>query len=124
METTITSYYFNTSHPEEATAYKGLVARLRETNGKCFNSWSPFSHYEPDWVEGAPVILETDNLFENQWNTAPDGVAGGWRVFDWAQDCMRDKKIKRGHYLTITREMVEARKNAATAPGSVINEGA
>jgi hypothetical protein len=37
---------------------------------------------------------------------------------------MRNKKIKRGHYLTITPEMTAARKNVTTAPGSIINEGA
>jgi hypothetical protein len=124
METTLTSYHFNINHPEEAAAYKRLAARLRKTNGKCFNSWSPFSHYEAAWAEGVPVALETENLYGNQWDTAPDGATGGWRVFDWAEDCMRDRKIRRGHYLTITPEMVAVRKNVATAPGSIINEGA
>jgi hypothetical protein len=111
METTIKSYHFNTSHPEEAAAYKALAASLGKTNGKCFISWGMGSHYEPDWAEGVPVTLETKHLFENQWNTAPGGVAGGRRVFDWAEDYMPDKKIKRGHYLTITREMTAARKH-------------
>jgi hypothetical protein len=109
METTITSYYFNTSHPEEATAYKRLAAKLRKTNGKCFISWGNGSHYEPAWAEGVPVTLETKHLFENQWNTAPGGVAGNFRVFDWAEDYLPNKKIKRGHYLAITPEMTAAR---------------
>jgi hypothetical protein len=111
MKTTLTSYHFNISHPEEAAAYKGLAARLRKTNGKCFASWGRGSHYEAAWAEGVPVTLETQHLFENQWNTAPSGLAGGWRVFDWAEDYMPDKKIRRGHYLAITPEMAAARKH-------------
>jgi hypothetical protein len=111
METTITSYYFNTSYLKEAAAHKALAARLRKTNGKCFISWGKGSHYEAAWAEGVPVTLETEHLFGNQWNTAPSGVAGNFRVFDWAEDYLPNKKIKRGHYLAITPEMTAARKH-------------
>jgi hypothetical protein len=111
MKTTITSYCFDTSNPKDADAYKGLAASLRKTNGRCFISWGRGSHYEAAWAEGVPVTLETQHLFENQWNTAPGGLTGNLRVFDWAEDYLPDKKIKRGHYLAITPEMTAVRKH-------------
>lgn len=117
MKTTLTSYYFNTSNPEEAAAFEALAARLKKTNGKCFETcWGgKGSHYNAAWVEGVPVTLETAHLFDNQWNTAPAVVAGGLRVFDWAQDYpagnLTNKNIKRGHYLDITPEMRAAREH-------------
>jgi hypothetical protein len=116
MQTILTSYYFDTRNPEEATAYKELAARLLETNGKCFETHGNGSHYNAAWLDGVPVTLETAHLFNNQWNTAPGGVAGNRRVFDWAQDYPINfsQHIKRGHYLEITPEMQAARDHTVT----------
>lgn len=67
-------------------------------------------------IDGREVELETSFLFDNQWNTAPiEGISKpGLRVFDWAEDYMAQgmrQSIKRGHYLDITDEMREIRRN-------------
>lgn len=112
ITTTITSYHFDTSDPEQAATYKALADALRVTHGKCFETWGGGSgHYNNAWKDGVPVELETKHLFNNQWN----GVIGGEgvRVFDWAQDYPINfsKKIKRGHYLAMTPAMQAAREN-------------
>lgn len=105
LKTTLHAYYFDTAKPEDLKTWKELRARLIKTNGECFETWGSGSHYRPD-LDG-PVNLEDGHLFENQWNTESH------RVFDWAQDHPIDfrKAIKRGHYLDITDEMREARRN-------------
>lgn len=103
MQTTLTSYYFDTRNPEEAAAYETLRAQLAATNGECFETWGGNgSYYNAAWREGVPVTLETKHLFGNQWNTA-----NNHRVFTWAQDypINFDRRIKRGHYLVVTDEM-------------------
>jgi len=117
MQTTLTSYYFDTRNREEAAAYKELAAHLLKTNGECFETHGgKGSHYNAAWRDGVPVALETKYLFNNQWNTAPGGVAGNRRVFDWAQDYPINfsQHIKRGHYLEITPEMQAARDHTVT----------
>jgi hypothetical protein len=108
VQTVLTSYYFDTRNPEESAAYKKLAARLRETNGRCFETSGGRSHYNAAWREGMPVALETKHLFMNQWNSDVG------RIFDWAQDypIAFGKHIKRGHYLAITDEMRAIRHDA------------
>lgn len=121
MKTTIHAYSFDVANPEDARAYAELRARLSATPGRghWMHSHGGGSHYLP-WAEGGrEVTLETAHLFENQWNTAPipDVSEQGYRVFDWAEDYMPQgmrKTIKRGHYLDITEDMREIRRNTHT----------
>lgn len=116
LKTTIHSYFFDTRNTEEKVAYSELAAKLNETNGKCFETWGGNgSHFDRRFIGGLDIELDTSSLFNNQWNTAPiEGVSDkGIRVFDWAQDypINFDERIKRGHYLVITDEMREIRRN-------------
>ncbi len=117
MKTTIHSYCFMTDKPEDAEAYAKLRAELIAQGLKCFETWGGNSHYRKE-LNGKVITLETEHLFNNQWNTAPiPGITDtGLRVFDWAQDYMLDgmnKRCKKGHWLTQTAEMKEARNNTA-----------
>ena len=105
IKTTLHAYWFDTRKPNDAKAFSKLHSRLIRTNGKCFETWGGNSHYCPK-LDG-PIELETEHLFDNQWNSTTH------RVFDWAQDhpIDFDKRIKRGHYLDITNEMRELRRN-------------
>lgn len=117
MKTTIKSYRFDTREPEEKAAYLELKKQLRGLGLKCFETWggSGGGHYLQWAKDGLEIELETGSLFDNQWNTGPiEGISEqGHRVFDWAQDYPIDfsKSIKRGHYLELTPEMAEARRN-------------
>lgn len=120
IKTVLHTYEFNISKEEDRAAYEALRATLKAQGLKCFESWSPgknSSHWLGEDWDGTSITLETDHVFDNQWNTAPiDGLSEkGLRVFDWAQDAtglnILSPNIKRGHWLEQTREMQEIRDN-------------
>ncbi len=112
LTTTLHTYYFDLSNPKEKEAYGMLKAKMKAQHTACFESRGNGSHYFGSDLDGQIIQLETDCLFNNQWNTAPfDKYKRGLRVFDWAQDYLPNKNIKRGHYLHITVEMKEIRRN-------------
>lgn len=115
MKTIIKSYYFDCHNSEENQAYQALAESLRGQGLDCLCSHGGESHYSAAFKDGREIELETTHIFNNQWNTAP--IAGisdsGLRVFDWAEDYPINfsNSIKRGHYLVITDEMREIRRN-------------
>ena len=114
IKTELRVYCFNTSNPQEASAYKALVAELKASGLSRFCSHGGGSHYRPD-IAGC-VELEVGHLFADQWNTCPIGDSViGQRVFDWAEDYNSSigapPNIKRGHYLVQVPEMAEVRRN-------------
>ena len=115
MKTTLHTYRFDLSNPDQAKAWKELSAKLRKTHPHCMESHGGESHHTPlASHDGETITLETAHLFDNQWNTAPGCLSDkGYRVFDWALDYKPggDPKIKRGHYLDQTSEMKEIRRN-------------
>jgi hypothetical protein len=102
---------FNISNSEEKAAYLALVESLKAKGLKCFESHGAGSHYIPQLA--GPVTLETDFLFDNQWNTEGRDGKNGHRVFDWAMDYKpnNNPNLKRGHWLEQTEEMRTARAN-------------
>ena len=125
MKAKLISYCFNVSKPDEAIAYETLCANMKAAGVECFETWGRGSHYMPFAAGGVDIELDTKHLFSNQWNTAPvPGVSDlGLRVFDWAQDAFvssnaasgaPSKSIKRGHYLEISEDTREIRRNTVT----------
>ncbi len=114
LKTTITSFYFNISVPAEAEAYKALCDKFASLHIKCFEACGNGSHYNSA-VNGLSIELETQHIFDNQWDTSPiTSISGkGLRVFDFAMDYLPNgnKNIKKGHYLDITPAMLAIRKN-------------
>lgn len=114
MKTVYHAYSFETSNPVEKERYLALKASLEARGSKCFESHGGESHCNQRLHERA-LDLETESLFDNQWNTGPVPSLSdqGYRVFDWAQDYQpnRSKTLKRGHYLDLTDEMKAVRRN-------------
>lgn len=82
MQTIIHCYHFNTSNKEEEAAYQELRRKLEAQGLKCHESWGGHSHYLQG-LDGKTLTLETEFLFQNQWNTAPlEEGHNGYRVFD------------------------------------------
>jgi len=107
IQTTLHTYSFDTSDPDQLKQHGALVRRLESTpgRGQWMNSWGG----EGKTCPAGPVTIETAHIFGNQWNTGPTTASeSGHRVFDWYQE-HRNDKIKRGHWLEITPEMVEIR---------------
>ena len=114
IKTTRHDYCFDTSVPAEHEKYAALCAELRAQGLKCFETWGgQGSHYNPAY-DDVELVLETEYLFSNQWNTTPlvDGH-NGLRVFDWAQDYDPYTRVKRGHYLDQTEAMRAVREQIA-----------
>lgn len=104
MKTTIHYYRFDISDPKQADACNALHAELRATPGRG-SFMNALCHEYNDGAGSEEVTLETKHLFDNQWNT-PER-----RVFDWYEAIFPNRSIKQGHYLDITPEMREIRRN-------------
>lgn len=116
METTLRAYCFDTHRSDERAAWSALQARLLASHPHCMHSHGGASHWL-ERLDGATVTLETQHVFDNQWNTAPipgdSNAPTGRRVFDWALDFepSGNYSLMRGHYLDQTDAMRETRAN-------------
>lgn len=112
LKTRVHAYCYYIDKPEDKAAYDALKTKMAAQGTECFETWGGGTHYLSQ-LDGREVELETKHLFDNQWNTAPiPGVSDkGYRVFDWAQDYQEGTKQKKGHWLELTPEMIEAREN-------------
>lgn len=105
LQTKIHYYCFDISNEDERIAYSSLKAELKHTPGRghWHNARSVYDSHKHGDTEA--VELETKCLFGNQWNTADN------RLFDWCERYVDNRTIKTGHYLDITDEMREVRRN-------------
>lgn len=115
MKTMMHMYYFDIGNADEAAQYAELKASLKQTHPPCMRSHGGDWHYQKA-RHRLEVTLETEHLFNDQWNTAPvEGVSDkGLRIFDWAEDYMgtgRNPNIRMGYWIDQTPEMIEVRRN-------------
>jgi hypothetical protein len=118
MKTIIHTYRFDVNIPEQAQAYAALREKL-QYHPHAMDAWGDDGpttsavHYRAAMakLDGATIELETDHLFDNQWNTAPiPGISdSGLRVFDWRINRYPNKNIIDGHWLEQTAKMISAR---------------
>ena len=113
---TILHYYnFDISKESEKKEYAILCEKLQGMGLRVFDSISSdhSSFYQKiAKLDGRELILETEHLFNNQWNTEPiDNDKNGLRVFDWSEPIFPNRKIKKGMWLDQTNEMKEVRTN-------------
>lgn len=96
------TYYYNLDNQEDRKAYSLLVERLTKDR-KCFSCIPSRDGRSPD---AGPIEIETKHLFSNQYNTT-----SGFRVFDWFEKVYEYKAIKEGHYIDLTEELQELKRN-------------
>lgn len=105
LKTILHHYSFESAaHPE----YKAMVRRIEanaDGRGHWINSWDGKGKRSGEPGTSEAIEVETQHIFNNQWNTAD-----GRRVFDWYEEYRRDH-IKRGHWVEITPEMAQARRD-------------
>ena len=119
MQTTVHAYRFDLKKPEDAAAYAELSERLKKGPSRMKSHGGERTHDSiGQQFDGKVVELETDFLFENQWNTVPaEGSKNGYRLFDWAEDALYystgapNKNTRQGYWLEQTPEMREIRRN-------------
>lgn len=106
MKTTIHYYRFNLDNTDERTQYEALRDQLQQTHGDLFFNVLASSRDARIRGNSSDVVeLETKCLFSNQWNTATE------RIFDWYEGIYPNRRIKAGHWLAQTQEMVDIRNN-------------
>ncbi|HSV26201.1 MAG TPA: hypothetical protein VLJ17_24655 [Xanthobacteraceae bacterium] len=113
MKTIIHTYWYNTANEHERQEYATLRDKLKAEGYRCFEALGEYDYRGKD-LDNREITLETQHLFDNQWNTAPiEGVSEqGLRVFDWALSVYPDnRKVKAGYWLEQTAEMRDIRRN-------------
>lgn len=116
--TTLHWYRFNTENESEKEKYLKMSETLKEKGLKVFGHIDMNLGKSREFrkilenLNSKTIELETEHLFNNQWNTEPvEGSTSGLRVFDWSETIFPNKKIKEGYWLDQTPEMTEIRNN-------------
>jgi hypothetical protein len=114
MKTVIHYYNYNTRDEKDAKAYAELCEKLTGQGLHLFDSISrEHSHFYRNLIaplNGQEIELETEHLFNNQWNSAPTKTSEkGLRVFDWSEAIHENRSLKQGMWLEQTEEMTAIR---------------
>jgi len=114
IKTVLHYYRFNLDKPDEHEAYWRLVSHLEANGLTVFDSISPdHSKWYNETIKPldySEIELETEFLFENQWNTAAVKTSEtGLRVFDWSEAIYPNKDVREGQWLEQTQEMLAVR---------------
>lgn len=108
LKTRLHTYYFIL--PRDSEAYNAMRADIEKDGPRHWmNSWGGADKVKyQSGITTEDVELETDFIFSDQWNTTD-----GRRVFDHYEEypVKIEKSCKRGHWLEITDEMRELRRN-------------
>lgn len=90
-------------HPD----YQALLQERKDAGVRCMEMWGGSASENRDMGPERDVVINTEHVFGNQWNTQPDQYSDkGWRVFNWFLH-YQEFQERRGHYLVITDEMRE-----------------
>lgn len=115
MKTTLHHYRFDVSKADQKAAYDELRENTLKKIG--FPVWAmdmragyssdPAAWKFMDKIRkcAGDIDLETEHLFDNQWNAA------GLRLFNWAECKYLSRDIKEGYWLEQTDEMREILRN-------------
>lgn len=120
MKTILHYYKFNLKDgAEEKRKHNELCEKLKAMGLKLFDSISPdHTEYYTKKIkplDGKRITLDTEHLFNNQWNTLnlnaeKDGY-GYIRIFDWSEAIYPNKSIKEGMWLEQTPDMRAIRRD-------------
>jgi len=105
IKTRLVYYCFDLDNHTESQAWKELKAERAQVGVVMFQTMS--DRYDSPRVT-REVELETTHIFSNQWNTTEE--SGNLRVFDWHHEIVQNRRIKMGHYLEMTPEMIHIRE--------------
>lgn len=111
MKTKLHKYWFDVSDETQAAEYAALVAKLSADKDRHFFNVISTRNDGKGECPAGEIELETDFLSSNQWNTVGVDGHNGYRVFDWYEGIVPNRSIKSGHYLEITAEMRDIRRN-------------
>jgi len=99
IKTYLHTYHLDVSKEEDRIEYEKIKINRMINNVELFNV---IETRNKGTIESREVELETEFIFGNQWNTKD-----GKRIFNWYEEIVPNKNIKKGHYLNIVPEMIE-----------------
>ena len=110
MKTIIHYYEFDTKDDKQELEYNKLCNKLKAMKLTCFESIgvNRFTFYSKEIkpLDGQKIELDTEHIFDNQWDTTK-----GLRVFDWSEPILDNRYYKIGMWLEQTEEMAAIRRN-------------
>ena len=109
INVTVKTYYLNLEKENQKKTYNELKEKLKSWGYKLFSCISPIGYDEIEKYRKAikgKQEIETNYLFNNQFNTV-----SGYRIFLWKEEIVPNKKIKKGHYIEYSKELMNAIKN-------------
>lgn len=114
MKTTLHYYRYDVSKDTQRGEYDQLCKTLREMGLNKFAGigLDDSKHYRQHikGLDDRTLELETECIFNNQWNTARTPTSeSGLRVFDWDECIFDNRSIKQGYWLEQTAEMQNTR---------------
>jgi hypothetical protein len=93
----------------EKAMYEGIVEKCKAWGYNLMRTYDGLNYTKRqayrEGIEGLQDI-ETDFLFNNQYNTA-----SGYRVHDWKESIVPNKDIIVGHYIVYSEELAQAKKD-------------
>lgn len=108
MKTMLHVYRYDLDSEEDRASHEELTRSMRADGVRLFNAMATTGKRSS--LKSGEVEICTGHLFSDQWNTVDAGDQPGHRVFDWYEDIYPNVKIKEGHWLELTDEMKEARR--------------
>jgi hypothetical protein len=109
IKTQLVTYSFDLRKDEEKKPYKTLCRKLKRLGLVKFDCLATQSAMRTTYVS-EEVTLETNFLFDNQWNEQDRSpTEKGRRLFDWYEPIFPNKTLRKGYYLVPTPEMQEVR---------------
>lgn len=107
MKTTLHTYSLDISRKADDAAYTTLLAKLKGRKKSVMLGFQvKDGWHEKLEAKKGEITLETEFIFDNQWNTE-DGL----RLHDWMEYSYENEFIRQGYYLEITDEMKAIRDN-------------
>jgi hypothetical protein len=107
IKVNVVVYNLNTENKAELREYDGMCKMLKGWGYSCFATYDTMRYADRQKfyknIAGAQEI-ETDYLFENQFNTV-----SGYIVFEWSQPILANKYIKKGYYIEFSNELKQAK---------------
>lgn len=104
---TIVTQFVPFRYKKGAPEYKELESLMRKLGVACFRV---IGDNRIDFGPMRNVVLETEHLFGDQWNTQADEyTTTGFRVHNWYEDyiALERSGIHKGHYLVINQDMID-----------------
>jgi len=114
IKVTVNYYRLDTSKVDQCKEYNELKTRLKKEGYKLFDSISMTSYDAKvkffNDIRNKTFEVDTNYIFDNQFNTVKTESHSGYRLFDWKEEIYPNKSIKEGYFCTGIEALNELRQ--------------